>query len=92
VVSIHSLIGDIEVFTGSEAASCSVQCIETAVTLGLLMNIIRDIPENSARFIFALGRSIARKLHKNSVSEALNTTYPLEVRLAHYYLTFTDLH
>lgn len=85
-----SIIGDIEVFTGSMAASCSVQCIEKADSLALPMSAIRDTPAESAELLFALGRGIARKLHENSVSEALNTLYPLEIRLAHYFLSFDD--
>ncbi len=85
-----SIIGDMEIFTGSEAASCSVQCIEQAVTLSLPMNLIRETPAVAPELIFALGCGIARKLHENSVSEAVNTAYPLEIRLAHYYLSYTD--
>ena len=85
-----SLIGDIEVFSGDDAASCSVQCIEHAVTLSVPMKQIRNKPSESFELIFALGRGLARKLHENSISEAVNTAYPLEVRLAHYYLSFAD--
>ena len=85
-----SVIGDVEVFAGSEAASCSVQCIETAETIALPMSSISNFPERYPRLIFSLGRGIARKLHENSISEALNTGYSLEVKLAHYYLSFND--
>ena len=85
-----SVIGDIEFFTGGDSASCSVQCIEPAATLSLKMEKLRSKPETAPQFIFELGKGIARKLHENSVSEALNALYPLEVRLAHYFLTFTD--
>ena len=85
-----SVIGDIEVFTGGDAASCSVQCTERAETAALPISSISDSPARYPELLFYLGRGIARKLHENSVSEAINTNYALEIRLAHYYLTFND--
>ncbi|MBI9104913.1 MAG: cyclic nucleotide-binding domain-containing protein [Spirochaetales bacterium] len=84
-----SIIGDIELFSEGEA-SCSVQFITDAETVSVTMDSIRTNKDRYSRLIFYLGRGLARKLHENSLSEALNTSYPLEVRLAHYYLTFTD--
>ncbi len=85
-----SIMGDIELFTGGEAASCSVQCIEAAKTISLPTSSIRDNLPGFSELIFLVGKGLARKLHENSVSEAVNTNYPLEVRLAHYYLEFKD--
>ncbi|MDC7225454.1 MAG: cyclic nucleotide-binding domain-containing protein [Spirochaetales bacterium] len=85
-----SVIGDIEVFSGINAASCSVQCIENAETLSMPMKLLQENPAGSGELLYILGRGIARKLHENSVSEAVNTIYPLEVRLAHYFLSFED--
>ncbi len=85
-----AVIGDLEVFLGSEAASCSVQCIEGASTLSLPMSSINGDHSLYHELIFALGRGLARKVHENSVSEAINTSYSLEVRLAHYFLVFSE--
>ncbi len=84
-----SVIGDIEIFSDRDA-SCSAQCISTVTTLSLPMEIIRSRPENYSPLLFCLGYGLARKLHENSLSEAINTSYSLESRLAHYYLTFTE--
>ncbi|MBI9108782.1 MAG: cyclic nucleotide-binding domain-containing protein [Spirochaetales bacterium] len=84
-----SVIGDIEIFTGM-AASCSVQCISPALTLSVPMDGLRNNIEEFSGMLFKLGSGIARKLHENSVNESINITYALEIRLAHYYLTFTD--
>ncbi|MDC7124922.1 MAG: cyclic nucleotide-binding domain-containing protein [Spirochaetales bacterium] len=85
-----SIIGDVEVFLGSEEASCSVQCIKEAKTLSIPMEDIRNSIQANAEFLFTLSKGIARKLHENSVAEAVNSHYSLEARLAHYFLTFTD--
>ena len=85
-----AVIGDLEVFTGSDSASCSVQCVEKALTLVLPMSEIKDHQDLYHELIFALGQGLARKVHENSISEAINTVYSLEIRLAHYYLSFND--
>ncbi|MBI9104207.1 MAG: cyclic nucleotide-binding domain-containing protein [Spirochaetales bacterium] len=84
-----SIMGDIELFSGGKA-SCSIQFITDAETVSVSMESVRTNKDRYSRLIFYLGRGLARKLHENSLSEALNTSYPLEVRLAHYYLNFTD--
>jgi len=84
-----SVLGDIELFTGQEA-SCSVQCITPAKTLSVPQELLRADTEKYSEMIYRLGSGIARKMHENTVNESINTAYSLEIRLAHYYLTFTD--
>ena len=84
-----SVLGDIELFTGMEA-SCSVQCISSVETLSIRMDLLRGNVTNFSEMLFQLSSGLARKMHENSVNDSINTAYSLEVRLAHYYLTFTD--
>ncbi len=90
IYSPGAVIGDLEVFLGSDSASCSVQCAEKARTLVLPIADIQLKRDQYRDLIFALGQGLARKVHENSISEAINTSYPLEVRLAHYYLLLQD--
>ena len=84
-----SVIGDIEVFADINA-SCSVQCMSDAITLSLDIGSIRENRRGYSDMLFRLGAGLARKMHENGVNESINTTFPLETRLAHYYLSFTD--
>ena len=82
-----SIIGDIEYFLDIPAV-CSVQCIDP-VTLASVPAAALRRDENGAGLeaIKALGAGLAEKLKRNSLSEAVNSSYPAENRLAAYFLS-----
>lgn len=84
-----AVLGDIELFTGMDA-SCSVQCMTEARALSIPMKILRDNTADYSEMLFRLAGGIARKMHENTINDSIDTAYSLEIRLAHYYLAFTD--
>jgi len=84
-----SILGDIELFTGGPASS-SVQCITDIETISVSMESIKNNKDHYTELLFYLGKGLASKLIENSLSEAMKTSYSLEIRLAHYYLNFSD--
>ncbi|MFW5769714.1 MAG: Crp/Fnr family transcriptional regulator [Spirochaetota bacterium] len=82
-----SIIGDIEYFLDIPAV-CSVQCIGPVTAASVPSTVIRS-DENGHAFaaVTALGAGLAAKLKANSLSEAVNSSYPAGNRLAAYFLS-----
>jgi CRP-like cAMP-binding protein len=82
-----SIIGDIEYFLEIPAV-CSVQCVEPVTLVSLPRRVIRgDTTGRGLAAVTALGTGLAEKLRKNSLTEAINSSYPVKNRLAAYFLS-----
>ncbi len=84
-----AVIGDLEFFTGGKT-TCAVQCLTACRTAAIPMDAIRRNSDINSPLLFSLGRMLAEKLERNSIAEAINTSYDLVARVAAYYLTHTD--
>jgi len=82
-----SIIGDIEYFLDIPAV-CSVQCIDPVTIASVPRPAIQRYESTLAlEAMKALGAGLAEKLKANSLSEAVNSSYPAENRLAAYFLS-----
>lgn len=82
-----SIIGDIEYFLDIPAV-CSVQCIDPATIGSIPRAALREMGcARGLEAITELGAGLAEKLKRNSLSEAVNSSYPAENRLAAYFLS-----
>ncbi len=84
-----AVIGDLEFFTGG-STTCAVQCLSACTTTCMPMDTLRRNSDVNSTLLFSLGRMLAEKLERNSVAEAINTSYDLVARVAAYYLTHTE--
>ncbi len=84
-----AVVGDLEFFTGNNT-TCSVQCLSNCRTSCIPMDTVRRNSDVNSTLLFSLGRVLAEKLERNSIAEAINTSYDLVARVATYYLSHTD--
>lgn len=79
------IIGDVELF-GEGRATTTMECIEETHCLAIPKAVMLCIIEEDTKVLRYVGKGLSNKLRRISHNSAVNLLYPLEERLASYFL------
>ncbi|WP_394217700.1 Crp/Fnr family transcriptional regulator [Halobacillus trueperi] len=83
------VIGDVEYVKGNSVIN-SVEAVSDGVMLGASFEDLKDLERNHPPFIRFLLETVAHKFYSESQASSLHMLYPVEVRLASYFLSISS--
>ncbi|SDO66854.1 Crp/Fnr family transcriptional regulator [Halobacillus aidingensis] len=83
------VIGDVEYVKGSSVIN-SVEAVSDGVMIAASFEDLKDLERNHPPFIRFLLETVAHKFYSESQASSLHMLYPVEVRLASYFLSISS--
>lgn len=83
------VMGDVE-FVNSDFTACDVKAVEDVICIAIPMELLKTTATDNVKFLQFICRSLGDKLYNSSYWNAINLLYPLENRLASYFLAILN--
>jgi len=78
------IIGDVELVTGAQAASTTMQAVTEFTCIALPLRIYAQTLKHNSVFLNIIARELAEKLMERSINGTITTLQPLNARLCAY--------
>ncbi|SKC85214.1 cyclic nucleotide-binding domain-containing protein [Maledivibacter halophilus] len=83
------VMGDIE-FVNGDLTACDVEAVENVTCIAIPMKLLKNTAANDVKFLQFICKTLGSKLYNASYWNAINLLYPLENRLASYFLAIMN--